>query len=175
MTENDPMPYVSRPHFKRPPSPKLAVGDTVFVHESRQRHRAPDRVTEAVVVKAGRVWLTLAQPGKDPEAWQTRTWKMRRNTQAVDSQYSNADRFRTPEQEDWHREMDALYEVQRRHGIEVNAKSRWGKDEAAYRRLIAFLLESEREPLPVRVPGASLVANPVPLEHHAAKAFGGAL
>lgn len=118
----------------------IQVGDPVVVLERSYGRAARIRAT---VTKAGRVWLTITEDepesGKPSTYWRPREWRMRRDTQAVQSDYSYADCFRTPAQEAWHAEVDAAKLVLLRHGVSVDRLSPYWNTGGGLIKLAALL------------------------------------
>jgi hypothetical protein len=69
-------------------------GDAVLIVPGRYGGTSREPIA-ATITKAARVWLTITEISTKPHP---REWRMRRETQREDSEYSYVDRFVTAEQ-----------------------------------------------------------------------------
>lgn len=121
----------------KPELGKVAVGDRLLVIPASYGRGALDPV-EVVATKAGRVWVELA--ATDDVRSFARTWRMRLDTQNINSGYSSQDRFVTREQYAWEQRESAVHQYLIDIGIRPDRDSPW--DSSDQRLILANLLRA---------------------------------
>lgn len=121
----------------KPELGKVAVGDRLLVIPASYGRGALDPV-EAVITKAGRVWVELADA--DDVRSLARTWRLRLDTQDSGSGYSGRDRFVTREQYAWEQRDSAVHRYLTEVGIRPDRDSPW--DGSEQRIVLANLLRA---------------------------------
>jgi hypothetical protein len=107
----------------RPVLDSLRPGDPVIVTDPERRSAPP---MEAHVVKAARVWITIAVGSADDGQPYRREWKMRRDTQNEANSYGwGGCQFVTPEQHAWDQQADAARRFLAGQGIDLRSDSPW--------------------------------------------------
>jgi hypothetical protein len=111
------------------------------------RRKPEDWYIPAVVVKAARVWVEIAQAGKeDLPKWVIYRWRMRRDTQDEGTQYSGSDaRFLTMEQYAWEETRRWALGVLTENGIDLQHGSVWVGREAELADLLVTRAAKEGE------------------------------
>lgn len=106
----------------RPELGQLSLNDPVVIID-------PDRrgaTAEGFVVKAARVWITVAEGAPDDgRTWRTE-WRMRRDTQSQSTGYGHGGRrFATAEQHEWDDRLVEARQFLFEQGVELRMGSEW--------------------------------------------------
>ena len=123
---------------QRPDLGILNPGDPVVITDPDRRQ---NRRTEGFVVKAARVWVTIADGIPDDGRAYRREWRMRRDTQTENTGFGHGGRrFATVEQDDWDQELADADRYLSEQGIALRGSSPWR--EPHRRRQLADLIRS---------------------------------